>query len=670
MEIATLRQRAVELLNRGPWRRDEELSALPPYTGPLFRLAHIAVGDADSAAELVADVLASGSRGTYPDEALALRLLIQNLPTGWLSWPGAAGPAEWLRMRVRREQADRVLSVLGEWDAPARVALGLWLLWNIRRDELDAWLGTRGMGDRITEFVGYVGEGLDMVNKPGEQPSCPEVAPDLIDAHEPQVGRAVRLHTLGCEPCRRRAAGLRLTEQVLRNALDAFFRAPPPANLASRVARRRRDLRLVFNLPWQPLLIAVAALVFYVGVVRKPAATAAPLPPPVSATDLIDRALNRFSVTPPHDGVLHERVWLNDGGAHFLIERWYDYGPRERTRITVRRAESESPLLDLGFDGIGRVAYEVDTGMDPRRDALIRRDDLQQLAPLFRQLPAVGSFGDRIVPQRYLDINLLAAARRGNPTLLGTSRWRGRPAYTLMSTTNDGERMSLTVDQATLSLLEARLTPAVSGTVSPRRVWQAELVEVLPPKAIGRTTFELTAREEIMPLIDPRQFAALPTDYSDLETAAEVTPLPLPEVLPEDLVQAYLRHSNYSRSAIVQLYEGRWSTLAIAAPRRVEPWRYPRLDQSFAKGRFADVPHGLPETTIIEFVLNDQPGLRMRLYLWHALATDEERTALSRTLLESLTLVDRDNIERFRDRFVSPGSNEMTNGSSTARSRG
>lgn len=117
MEIATLRKLTARIL--GPSTRfgvwldppPEAEPVLPHFAPQLFKLAHIAVGDADTAAVLTADVLALDP----PNEVAALRLLVARLPQGWLSWPGAAGPSEWLRLHLRREHADRLLSVLGEW---------------------------------------------------------------------------------------------------------------------------------------------------------------------------------------------------------------------------------------------------------------------------------------------------------------------------------------------------------------------------------------------------------------------------------------------------------------------------------------------------------------------------------------------------------------------------
>src|SRR5687768_10816216 len=113
--IAMLRQRAVHLLsalrqlpNGAPVEIAPSLLATAPQ---IFKLAYIAVGDADSAAVLTADVLAQAPA----NEGAALRILLARVPQGWLSWPGAAGPSEWLRLGLRREQADRLLSVLGEW---------------------------------------------------------------------------------------------------------------------------------------------------------------------------------------------------------------------------------------------------------------------------------------------------------------------------------------------------------------------------------------------------------------------------------------------------------------------------------------------------------------------------------------------------------------------------
>lgn len=645
-------------LLQSPWRQPL-LPATPSYAAPLFRLAHIAVGDADTAAVMVADVVALEP----PDERAALRLLLQRLPAGWLSWPGAAGPAEWLRLHLRREQADRVLSVLGEWDPDARIALGLWLLWDVRRDDVDSWMGTQGMDERIAEFVAYMGEGVDLVPLPGDQPSCEEFRAELIDAHERTVGRLVRLHILGCGPCRRRGAGLRDTADLLRLALDAFFRAPFPADFPRLVAIRQRQMRRSPSEILKPALVAVVLLLLYFGVIRKPDVTAAPAPPPATAVELLDRALNRFDAAALGQGVLHERIRVTTDGEPLIIERWFDYAGGHQMRLTAGHAGSGPPLLDLATDGAEQLVYEINADGAPSQHVVVRDKLVRQIAPLLRQLPATGGVGDTLVPQTHLDLTLLGTARSGRPSLLGATSWHGRPAFALVSVTGKHERLLLTIDRATYTLLEARTALDLGVASAPERIWQAETLEILTRREVPTGTFQLGVRATQVPLADPRQLELRPLGTLAVEQVTRLE-LPLPEHLPEPPVLAYLR-SGRSGSGVVQIYEGRWSTLLVTAPQLAVPELTGQLDQHFAGGRFREIAHKQPNTTIVEFALEGAPNDRMRLYFWHAFAAADERAAIVRSVLDGMVLLDATNAARFAERFTARPS-AVPGGFSTA----
>lgn len=667
MKIATLRHRAVLLANASrSWMRwlirdANDAPPVPAYAPQLFKLAHIAAGDDDSAAVLTADVIALAPAG----ESAALRLLIARLPDGWLSWPGAAGPGEWLRLRLRREQADRLLSVMGEWDPKARIALGLHLLYQVRRDDLDAVLGTEGMAEHVSDLITHLGGSLDLLGPASTRPVCGEYTHDLLDAAEPQLGRSVRLHLLGCDRCRKRVEGLRHSTELLRVALTTFFRAAIPPNMAELAALRRRAMRQQQLQSLRPFLVVGLLLALYIGSLDRPAASAALPPPAPSAADLLDRALDRFDTAELDSGVLHERVQLAVGDERWHLERWYDYGASHRMRMTLRAAPNAAPILDVASDGVNSLSYSAASPIGPPQSGRIRGKAVRDLVPLLRQLPAVGSFGDALVGQRYVDINLLATAREHAPTLLGRQIWQGRPVYVLSSRTSATERMWLTLDQETLSLVEASIATTVGGGSSARTVWQADLIEVLPRSEVEIVTFQLPGRPPELQIANPRQIVYRPTSSVDLDTALQSGPLPIPEALPESSILSYVRGRTRFRSSVVQMYEGQWSTLAVEVPRDVRYSYQRQLDQPFEGGRYAIIKHGLDRTSIVDFELYALPDRRMRLYLWHALADDAQRDAMLLAALESLVVVDQHNVPLYRERFFAPTAPEA---STTARS--
>ncbi len=650
-----LRQRAVQLL--GELRRlspeSGQTAEIPPallaYAPQLFKLAYIAVGDADSGAVLAADVLAQRPA----NEGQAVRALLERLPQGWLSWPGAAGPSEWLTLHLRREQADRLLSVLGEWDAQERIALTLYLLWDVRRDDLDNWMGTTGMAERVTEFISYVGEGLNWVEPGGDHPDCAEIGPDLLDAHDPQIGRTIRLHTIGCNACSKRVHGLRRTTALLRQSLNVFFRAKLPPNFVQLIHTRRRLQPRALPY-WKPALIAVGLLALLTGVFgRSQPAEVNQAQAPVRAAELLDRAIHRFAQPTTPRGVLHERVRVGAGEEALLLERWYDYRPPQRLRVTVRQPKQETPLLDLATDGTNWIAYEVNNGSSRPLNALVRNPDIAKLMPLLRQLPFVGSFSETPVEQERMDLALLAEAQRGKPVLLGTSLWHDRPAYMLSSVTEDIGRIIVTIDRETLSVLEARIAPNIAGATDMQRVWEAEVVEVLPRNAIPASTFAMSTRSTVVSQLDPRQFELYPVSSMDLDTAVRYSSLPVPTYLPDPTLMAHVRGINSINSALLQMHESEWSTLAIVTPRialRAAPWE--RIDQQFAHGRYMLRPLELPQATMAWFVMDDAPNRIMQLYFWHALVSEAEREQMVTQILDSLVLVNQENVSTYSHRFL------------------
>lgn len=652
IDLTTLRQRAAQIFGSDQLRRrsallSEHAPALPATTPHLFTLAQIAVGDAESAAVLTADVLARHLDQPDTDDELLVRTMVERLPEGWLSWPSETGPGEWLPLGVRREQADRLLSLLGEWEPTERIGLALYLLWDVRRDDLDSWLGTSGLADRLGQRINSVGQSLGRITLSDTQVACADLAPDLVDADDPQIGRSVRRHTLGCEACRQRVTGLRQTTQVLRRALNAFFRARPPARLPALIAEQRRQQQQIPIKRWQ---LGLASAIVVLLLLRswgaapeassaRPGATAQREAAHADAP-LLDRALDRFGVDAPSTGVLHERIRFRSGDETLVLERWYDYTAPQRLRVTVRRPETTVPILDLSTDGTSRIAYELDRSYRTPSNAQIRDPDTRALMPLLRQLPYTGGLGDTRIEQRHLDLTLLAQARRNGATPLGTTIWQGRPAAIVSSTADDGSRMILTVDQATASLLEARVMPDRATAAEPRTVWQADLFEVVTRAELPRGLFELSPRKNTLSKINPRQFMLSPLANLNMTTALAVTSLPLPRQLPEPSILAYVRSRDRGYSSMLQIYESQWSSAAIVTPRQAEQAQQRTLDQRFAHGRYALIEHNLPDATAIEFSMSGAQDKRMRLYLWHGLFSTVERQSLARAMLDSLVLVD------------------------------
>lgn len=620
-------------------------TTLPSFAVPLWRLAYIAVGDAPSATMLVAHVLAHSP----PSEGAAVRLLAQHLPEGWLSWPGCAGPGEWLRLRLRREQADRLLSILGEWNALERLALGLYLWWDVPRDELDAWLGTEGLSVAVTELIAHAGDSLDLLEPPGTAAECRPFHADLPDALDPHAPQAIRRHLIGCCVCRAHANGLRRSTNLVRHALEVFFRQQPPDDLGSFVTAIRRQLRRVIEVP-TPLVSALLVAVLVIGMLLRPQT-----PPPqaaertstqnLSAADILDRALDRFE-TGLERGSLHERIHVSDGKREMVLDRWLS--ARDQIRVTLRVVTADEPVFDMTSNGKDWISYQFNPPFGRSSEALLEVSNLPTLLPLLRQLPFVGSFGGMPIDQQSTDVWLLAQARHAPTALLGTSTWLDRPAFLLSSAQPDNTRLLLLIDRKTFSLLRAQIIVPHASTT--RTVWQAEVIEDAT-KAPGGIFIPLSKRTA-QRYVNPRQLLSniITDELPDITLSMNV---PIPAVLPDEPIIGYIQRLDGPYMGTVQVYESQWSTVALVSPRIRRGFRgNEQLGQRFNGGRYAVLTIGTPQSTLISFVHDDQPHHHSVAYLWHAFADAAEREQMIVAMLNSIDIATRDNVASYVDRFV------------------
>ncbi len=654
MKLAALRHRLGRLLRSFGSRptREEPDADLPAVTPMVYRLAIVAVGDGDLAALLAADTLAHvGQRHTLDApsvEVAAVRELKNLLPKGWLSWPGAAGPAEWLRLGLRREQADRVLSVLGERDPLERIALALHLLYDVRRDDLDTWLGTRGMGEQIAMLASYVGRSLELVPTQPEREQCAAVAPDLLDVDEPQLGRRARLHIVGCDVCRQHARGMRETFDILREALLAFFRTPLPSRFPTLLRQCEHQLRYP-RVAWRPVVgfaVAVVLLLFAQRAARgEPAAFIRVPAAPADAVELIDRALYRFDARRPAGEVWHETIRFANQGQMLLLERWFEFSQLARTRVTVRPDQDGAPLLDV-VSNARSVTYSARQRGDAPRSVELRDADLAAIVPLLRQLPFTGSLGDQVVDQRTLDVTLLAQARASSPRLLGSIMHNGRPAWMVAAESEAAGKMTLTIDRDTSSLVEVRIGDGGPGTRT-RLVWDTQLLEVINNNNLPAHVFDPAGAAGTVATLNPRQLASRPTIPMGVDNARALELLPLPDEVPDEVLFSYVRPQGRGGNSLVAVYESRWSTLQIVYPmsarRSLPPSSAPAwlpepigLGERFEGGTYTVIKNDLPGLTLVEFALHSAPETRLGLFYWHAFADEAAREAVVRRTLDLL----------------------------------
>lgn len=590
-------------------------------------------------------------RGTM-GQGDAIRALAAGLPARARAWP-AVDPQALPATEMDQAALDRLLAVLRSLSPLDRLGLGLHLLLGMPRDEIDRWLGSEGVAERIAAAILRAGLELELTAEAQPRPECVALGSQILDVADPQLGRRVRLHLLGCDACAARVAGVHRTREWLRDALEWLFPPRPPRQAPELPRARswkvgRRSLRLG--------AVSVAALLAAALLIWRPNPAALGTPAAaqrqVTAAMLLDRALRRLEPR-DRDGVLHERFRIGGTGESLVGERWIEYRAPQRMRLVLHRGEGRTPLLDLTTDGQSRLRYAAQADPDHPARATVEDPRVAELMPILRQLPSPSALGSFPSPRMPFDLTLLIAAQHAGARLLGTTTTLNRPAYLLAySDTEEGRRIVLTVDAETSSLLRATSAPA-RGNGPALLLWATEAVEVLAEAPGG--TFDLDGGASAEPLPNPRHLLLQPFSNLTLpEVSRQYLKFPMPADLPADATLAYLRNADFFGA--VQVYEGEWMSLAIVAPHMTLPTR-PELPLPERTARTwwrlarEDASRGL---TQIEFAPASEPMRRSHLYLWHPRLNDEQRQARAIQLLDNMRWMTSSEMLAYEDRFIAP----------------
>lgn len=262
----------------------------------------------------------------------------------------------------------------------------------------------------------------------------------------------------------------------------------------------------------------------------------------------------------------------------------------------------------------------------------------------------MGSFGGKLVDQQILDVALLGQARRARAALLGSADWHDRPAYLLSSMQPDQTRLLLLIDQSSFSLLRAQIV--VPNNSTPRTVWQAEVVE--EREGVPAKTFEPVSERVVERAVNPRQILSA-IELSRLTDVTTSLNIPIPTSLPEPSLSSQLLVLHGSTPGVWQIYEGRWSTVAIMTPRlRYSLTPSDRQEHRFKQGSYTVSAFDQQQLTLIEFDFDREPVRRSAVYLWHLLADDTERERMLVEILDYLEIANRSNADQYTERFQAP----------------
>ena len=628
--------------------RQDELPAAPPppYAPTIVQLAHFAVGDVETAHRLAAEALATTSS---PRDAV--RALAELLPRKMGSWPAAKEIPE------TPESALELFSKVASWKPRERLALVLHLVARLPHQELDDWTGAGEITDRLPEIVDEPLHSSGKRPDSADSPACRLFAHSLLDVDDAEHGRNLRLHTLGCANCAARAEALRTRLSMLRESIQRVF--PPELPRYAVRARRRAVGR---GQRWQLRRISAACLVVLAVVLWLGRPTASPAltrqadSVPITAATLVERALNRVEAG-PDVGTLHERARMGQGAEALVVERYTRLQAPHGMSLTLREAASGLLLLDLRTDGATRLWYSAkQRGGEPTTVSIddARIGDMQ---PLLRNLPAVGSLGSFPSVRARSDIALLGAARSAGATLLGTTEVTDRPGYLLEYTDRRAERVVLTIDAETATLLRATTAPNGARGAS-QVLWQAEVVEIIPEAAAPELEIPPIAADDAIP--NPRHLLLQPfsnTRLSDLKQ--QYADIPMPSRLPADTALAYIRDG--SLYGLIQVYEGPWATIAILSNyddlSMQPPQQLTERTGSIRWRVLLDDP--VRSMTQFEFASADDPADRSWLYVWHGQMDDQERLVLATQVLETISWVTPKEAVDLEEWFVPAGASEQ-----------
>lgn len=632
------------------WGRRKRQADVPHFAPEIVQLATFAIGDLRSALQF-----AQWALHEAPREGAAVKKLYQLLPETWLAWP-SVGPREWLTLHLRPTEAERLISVLGEWSPTDRLVLGLHLLLGVPCEQIGQWVPLPGGGERVVELLGHVAHAMGFSTRYELTTACEAVADTLLDAHDPALGRVARLHFLGCAACRDHASGLQQARKLVLATIALLFRrvdwAPsylatlpyqPPVRQPSALQRIVRRTALV---------VALIVLGFVLGQRPAPASTinasaSGATSVQVTAAQVIERALKRWEHGPTRE-FSYERYRARSGQDTVIIERWYEWAAPHRLGVNVRRADG-TPLLAVTRNGRSHLSYRIHAGRYTRA-LQVEHTGVATLTPLLLQLPHVGGIGSFPANGEYWDQTLLWAAQQGKPRLLGTTTFRERKAVRVAFTMPNGDGMYLIIDQATSALLQA--TRTVSDTQQSEHVWEAEVVQLQRGIPVDPAPLP-TELSDSLP--NPRQLLlATPPSNVDVQTVlTRKMPFAVPQQLPGPLIAAYLRDLNNRSLEVAQLYEGTDWSLLVASPRISYNIPFRILDQQLGTTAYAVVANTGPQPfSQIEWQLAD--GSRGVASLWQGGVDETRRLALLKEIVGSLTPVTAQNAATWQAHFVLP----------------
>jgi len=657
------------------------------YHERLYRLALLTTGSSDTASALLQRAYrecsaASIDQETLDTETLLVRALLPAKPPRW-RWRWNAGDGDRMRSMLDRAGADALLQTLARLAPAERLALGLTYLGGCTPDEIAAQIG--GLpgdvtpSDVLTRFRASSAGALGLVPADADELTLARIDRWLDGRLPDSDSIALRRAALEQPAMRDLRDGMIATRELLPRALPALFAVMPSQALTERllkIVQGRRRVATPYPRRWAQGALALGVLALTAAIILLPSLAArggdATAAQPLTAAELIDRAIHRFDRAPLQAGVLHEQYAVERGEATYLIERWYDYATPNRLAISVKREGRNRTLMQISSDGRSLVQFrDFLDGPNGARSLDIRlaESEARAVLPLLRGQPTPTSFGRERGAPGDIGPLYLAQARAAAASSLGTTTMLGRQAFFLTYRTEQPPALDrrgaaqpaqvvLAIDAETYALLDVSLIAEGAAESGARHPIQARQLEVLAE--VPDEQFRLPSSAEVSQHrgIASVRFPFIADDQViSLEDAARRAPgeLLAPSQLPDERMRglAVAVDDRGDGQDVILLYEGEFQNVIVMPGPRDDTTQSGSQERSAGDFRYQlvrgpDFGGGL--TAIV--YRPDTPGERLTMILNDEYATNEEREATLQRLIASLTPVDTQSLPALQRNFA------------------
>jgi hypothetical protein len=636
----------------------------------IYRLALTATGNHTVASATTIQLFRNPDFPSHDQETAALIRLFEQLKQMDKDPWKVRKPAQPDKQASRA--LDAQLKVLGRAGPQARCMLALFSLWGMPAAEIGQLLGQSVEALHKLRIDLALARGLIATENEGPELErlARFIANDLSEAEQ----IAQRAELLNSAHARGLRNGLVVNDEQLGPLLASLFSTTTPDDLIAKInhqeqappRRRLAKKSLLFNLSVIAIVASMIGLLLIWPQTQSEAKSGRSVSsePARDLEDLIEAALRRFEEPTLDQGLLHERYTITIDEQSWQLERWYDFGQRQRFAMSVhggQRNESFYSVKGDGINGLEISSYQGRVGVE------LSPELLAQISPILMQQPNpdITQFSQTPALEQFF----LKQALENQAYSLGTSRFLSRPVTIIAYPSRyflpdrvvhpdwdyDHAQILLTLDNQTFSLLQAQVLldgQAGSTIITPWRAEHFSFDDQADPEL-----FAITGErndELLSPRIPFNDYSQLPKSFS-LRNVLELSeqPIYLPRTLIEQSLWARMLYQEEAEGALFSLLieDGQRLSVLTTLP---QAWSQPKPDDEIKQiGSFSyttTVREAVTQVSLLDQSTGQHFGLVLIDYLTPRSDMESKVEALIRSL-EPLTL---ENIDYFQTKFIEP----------------